>query len=57
MIDRRLLGDLTLAIVLAVPTAALARPDTAASTKPLVQKAAFAEAFSVDRRTSLHRLP
>jgi hypothetical protein len=56
MIDRRLLGDLTLVIVLAVPTAALARPDTAASTKPLVQKAAFAEAFSVDRRTSLHRL-
>jgi hypothetical protein len=60
MIDR-LLGDLSLALLLALPTAALARPattgrDTAASAAPLIQEAERAEAFSVDRRTSLHRL-
>ena len=58
MIDRHLLGDIGLAILLAMPTLALARPqatlpDTNAHTAPLVQQAAIAERTTPERRSSL----
>lgn len=58
MIDRHLVGDVGLAVLLAFPTLALARPQaplpaqTAASAQ-LVDKAATAEQTAVQRRFSL----
>ena len=48
MIDRHLIGDVAIAVLLAVPTVALSRPQPATDDKPeisspLVDKAAFAE--------------
>ena len=58
-IDRHFVGDVGLAILLALPTLALARPqpdvpkDTAPAVAPLVEKAALAERIAVERRFSL----
>jgi hypothetical protein len=58
MIDRHLIGDVGLAVLLAFPTLALARPQAAisthpAATAPLVDKAAVAEQTAVQRRFNL----
>ena len=59
MIDRHLIGDVGLAILLAFPTLALARPQTPpprqTSTTPMVEKAAIAEQTSVEKRYNLPR--
>lgn len=58
-IDRHLLGDIGLAVLLAMPTLALARPqpmvenDGRAATAPLLEQAALAERTPVERRFSL----
>ena len=58
-IDRHFAGDVGLAVLLALPTLALARPqpdvpkDTAPAVAPLVEKAALAERIAVERRFSL----
>jgi hypothetical protein len=56
-IDRQLLGDIALAVLLALPTAAFARPEPLVSqetaTTPMVEKAAIVERSSVERRVSL----
>jgi hypothetical protein len=58
MIDRHLIGDVALAVLLAFPTLALARPqapavsDTRASSA-IVQKAAQAEQTPVEKRFNL----
>ena len=58
MIDRQLLGDIGLAILLAAPTLALARPQTAVAedkptaAAPLIQQAALAQS-PTERRFSL----
>ena len=57
MIDRQLLGDIGLAVLLAWPTVALSRPQPAtpepsAAFAPLVEQAALAET-STERRFSL----
>jgi hypothetical protein len=58
-VDRHLLGDIGLAVLLAMPTLALARPqpmvenDTAAAGTPLLEQAALAERTQVERRFSL----
>ena len=58
MIDRQMLGDVGLAVLLVLPSAALARPEPAASdnnarSAPIVEKVAVAERGSLDRRFSL----
>ena len=58
MFDRHLLGDVGLAVLLAFPTLALARPQapvpaTTTTTAPLVDKAAIAEQTPVQRRFNL----
>ena len=58
MVDRHLIGDIGLAVLLAVPTLALARPQAEipherASAQPLIEMAAGAEGSSADRRFSL----
>ncbi len=58
MIDRRLLRDVALAVFLAVPTVALARPqpitnDAGASAQPMVAKAALADRTGAERRFAL----
>ncbi|MFL6752592.1 MAG: hypothetical protein ACJ8FL_05135 [Sphingomicrobium sp.] len=57
MIDRHLLGDVALAILLAVPTLPLSRPqpavtDQTAASAPLVEQAALADRTSAERRFS-----
>ena len=57
MIDRHLLGDVGLAVLLAFPTLALARPQAPVpaqtASAPLVDKAAIAEQTPVQRRFNL----
>ena len=58
MIDHRLLRDVVVAVFLAVPTVALARPqsvpDTAASSvQPLVERAAMADRTGAERRFAI----
>lgn len=58
MIDRHLIGDVGLAVLLAFPTLALARPQDPVSTQttataPLAGKATAAEQTPVQRRFSL----
>jgi len=58
MIDRHLIGDVGLAVLLAFPTLALARPQPpisqpTAATAPLADKAAVAEQTAVQRRYNL----
>jgi len=57
MIDRQLLGDVGLAILLALPTAALSRPQPSASenaaVSPMVEQAAHADASATERRFSV----
>jgi hypothetical protein len=56
MVDRQFIGDIGLAILLALPTAFLARPVPPAPpghASPLVQKAAMAEHSPVGARISL----
>ncbi len=55
MTDRHLLGDIGLAVLLALPTLALSRPQTPppadhAAAAPLMEKAALAERSTTDRR-------
>ena len=53
---RQWIGDIGLAILLALPTAALSRPQAAtreATATPLVEQAALADASATDRRFSL----
>jgi hypothetical protein len=57
-VDRHLIGDIGLAVLLALPTLALSRPQSvvenkAAATAPLLEQAALAERSSVERRFSL----
>ncbi|MEO7634753.1 MAG: hypothetical protein ABIS38_03780 [Sphingomicrobium sp.] len=58
MIDRRLLRDAILAVCLAIPTVALARPqstplDHAPSVQPLAAHAAMADRTGAERRFAL----
>ncbi|MEO7634610.1 MAG: hypothetical protein ABIS38_03055 [Sphingomicrobium sp.] len=58
MIDRRLMRDIAVAVLLAVPTVALARPQAAArhaapSVQPLVEQAAMADRTGAERRFAL----
>jgi hypothetical protein len=57
MIDRHLFGDVGLAVLLAIPTLALARPQPVspqnAAAAPLAEKAADAEQTAVQRRYDL----
>jgi hypothetical protein len=55
MIDRPLLRDVALAVLLGLPTAALSRPeaqapDRRANAQPLVEQAAIADQSSTERR-------
>jgi hypothetical protein len=54
MIDRRLIGDIAIAALLAVPTVALSRPQPAVPdhpsvSSPLVEKAAFGNEGPVEK--------
>ena len=59
MIDRQLIGDVALAVLIALPTVAVARPqpfvhqDHAAAAAPLVKTAAVAQRAPVAPRLSL----
>lgn len=57
MIDRQMLGDIGLAILIALPTAAFARPEPVVSDKiavsPVVEQAAAAERTAPERRVGL----
>lgn len=58
MFDRHLLGDIGLAILLAVPTVALSRPQAPiqkaeAAAPTMVQQAALADQSATDRRFNL----
>ena len=58
IIDRHLIGDVAIAFLLAVPTVALSRPQPSVADKPeisspLVDKAAFADRTSVEKRVDL----
>jgi len=56
MMIRQWIGDIGLAILLALPTAALSRPQAAtpeAAATPLVEQAAIADASATERRFSL----
>jgi len=59
MIDRRLVRDVAVAVLLAVPTIALARPQPAiesskpAAVQPLVEQAAMADRTGAARRFAL----
>ena len=55
MIDRRLLRDVAVALFLAVPTIALARPESdvtiqAPAVQPLVEQAALTDRTAAERR-------
>lgn len=58
MIDRQLLGDISLAILLAVPTVALSRPqatglENKVAGAPMVEQAALVDQSPTERRFSL----
>ena len=58
MMDRQFIGDIAIAFLLAVPTVAMSRPqpsvaDEPGVTSPLVEKAAFAERTSVEKKADL----
>jgi hypothetical protein len=59
MIDRHLIGDVALAVLLAFPTLALARPQPANLTRhsamsaPMMEKVAAAERTSLERKQTL----
>lgn len=59
MIDYRLLRDVALAVLLAIPTVALARPQMAiqtsdsAAVQPLVDRAAMADRTGAERRFAI----
>jgi hypothetical protein len=58
MIDRHMLGDIGLAVLLAWPTVALSRPQQAvpepsAAAAPLVEQAALSEQSPTERRFTL----
>ena len=59
MIDRRLVRDVAVAVFLAVPTIALARPQptlessTPAAVQPLIDQAAMADRTGAERRFAL----
>ncbi len=59
MIDHRLLRDVAVAILLAIPTVALARPQMAiqtsdsAAVQPLVDRAAMADRTGAERRFAI----
>lgn len=58
MIDRQLLGDVALAALIALPTAALARPDPiprTAAVSTAQHNAAAALASAADRQVGLYR--
>jgi hypothetical protein len=54
MFDRHLLGDVAIAVLLALPTAALSRPEPPATTSgqstEIVQQAAHVDQLSTERR-------
>lgn len=60
MIDRHMIGDIGLAVLLALPTVALSRPQPpeteqalSARTSAMVEQAALADRTPTDRRSSL----
>ena len=60
MIDRRLMRDVAVAVLLAVPTVALSRPQTvqirpfdAPTAQPLVHQVALADRTGAERRFAL----
>ena len=60
MIDRHLIGDVGLAVLLALPTLALSRPQPPPAEQPLsakstlmVEQAALADSTATERRFSL----
>ena len=59
MIDRRLVRDIAVAVLLAVPTVTLARPQptiessTPAAVQPLIEQAAMADRTGAERRFAL----
>lgn len=58
MVDRHLIGDIALAVLIALPTAALARPEPLihkdrAAVVPLAQTPAIAERAPLTQRDSL----
>jgi hypothetical protein len=58
MLDRRLIGDLAIATLLAVPTIAFSRPQQSpaeirGTQSPIVEKAAYAERTSVEKRAEI----
>ena len=55
MFDRHLLGDVTIAILLAVPTAALSRPQTAVPQHPNGATQIEQQAAQVDQSTTERR--
>ena len=57
MFDRQLLGDVVLALLVAIPTAALARPETVPhrQTAAPAQKSTVALASAADRQIGLYR--
>jgi hypothetical protein len=60
MIDRHLIGDVGLAVLLAFPTLALARPQTPppqheTAAAPMVEKAAIAEQTTAEKRFNFPR--
>ena len=57
MLDRQLIGDVVLALLVAIPTGALARPETIPhrQTAAPVQKTAVALASAGDRQIGLYR--
>jgi hypothetical protein len=56
MFDRRFIGDVTIAVLIAVPSGALARQGAVAHRdEPVVQKSEFALAPAADRQIGLYR--
>jgi hypothetical protein len=57
MLDRQLIGDVVLALLVAIPTGALARPETIPHRHAAapVQKTAVALASAADRQIGLYR--
>ena len=58
MIDRHMIGDVALAVLLALPTAAFSRPQaglpaSTAQAAPLVEQAALADRSAPERRYTL----
>jgi hypothetical protein len=58
MVDRQLIGDIALAVLIALPTAAIARPGMllhkdAVAAVPLIQTTAVAQRAPLTRQSSL----